>query len=133
MVSFSSLVLASSAITAAFAAPRPLPDLSGLRKRLMKRDTPQGTGINNGFFYSDWSDGSDYTYNNLAGGEYSVTWTSGSGNLVVGKGWNPGAAKYDTLLDSKSAHSHIFRPGMLHIAVPGVALAMDISLCMAGP
>ncbi len=111
MVSFSSLVLASSAINAAFAAPRPLPDLSGLRERFMKRDTPQGTGMNNGFFYSDWSDGSDYTYNNLAGGEYSVTWTSGSGNLVVGKGWNPGAAKYVTPPDNNPAHSNIFRPG----------------------
>ena len=93
MVSFSSLVLAGSAITAVFAVPRPFPDLSSLREQLMTRDTPQGTGTSDGFFYSDWSDGSSYTYNNLAGGEYSVKWNSGSGNLVVGKGWNPGAAK----------------------------------------
>ncbi|KAE9379478.1 glycoside hydrolase family 11 protein [Stipitochalara longipes BDJ] len=93
MISFSSLLLAGSAITAAFAAPRPLPDLSSLREQAMKRDTPQGTGTDDGFFYSNWSDGKDYTYNNLGSGEYSVSWTSGSGNLVVGKGWNPGAAK----------------------------------------
>ena len=96
MVSFSSLVLTGSVITAALAAPRPLPDLSGLREKFMKRDTPQGTGTSDGFFYSDWSDGSDYTYYNLPGGEYFVSWKSGSGNLVVGKGWNPGAAKYAT-------------------------------------
>lgn len=60
---------------------------------LVERATPQGTGFSNGYFYSSWSDGSSFTYNNLAGGEYSVQWTSGSGNLVVGKGWNPGGAK----------------------------------------
>jgi endo-1,4-beta-xylanase len=27
-----------------------------------------------------------------SGGSYSMTW-SGSGNLVGGKGWNPGAAR----------------------------------------
>jgi endo-1,4-beta-xylanase len=92
MVSFSSVVLACSAITAAFAAPGQLPDYSKLRE-VVERDTPQGTGTNNGYFYSCWSDGNSFSYNNLAGGEYSVKWTSGSGNLVVGKGWNPGGAK----------------------------------------
>jgi len=53
MVSFSSLVLAGSVTTAALAAPRPLPDLSGLREKFMKRDTPQGTGTSDGFFYSN--------------------------------------------------------------------------------
>lgn len=42
------------------------------------------------FFYSWWSDGgAPVTYTNLAGGSYSVEWQSG-GNLVGGKGWNPG-------------------------------------------
>lgn len=61
---------------------------------LIKRDTPQGTGMYHGYFYSDWSDGNDYTYTNLDGSKYSVKWTSGSGDLVVGKGWNPGGPKY---------------------------------------
>lgn len=32
------------------------------------------------------------TYTNTAGGGYSVDWSSG-GNLVGGKGWNPGTAR----------------------------------------
>ena len=37
-----------------------------------------------------------------------MNWKSGSGNLVVGKGWNPGAAKCVTSLEHKSAHSNHF-------------------------
>jgi len=59
---------------------------------LAKRTAP-GTGTDNGYFYSYWTDGnSQITYNNLAGGEYSITWGSG-GNFVAGKGWNPGSAR----------------------------------------
>jgi endo-1,4-beta-xylanase len=51
---------------------------------------PNGEGTNNGFFYSVYSDPTvTGTYTNLAGGEYSLTW-GGSGDVVVGKGWNPG-------------------------------------------
>jgi len=90
MVSFSSLALACTAITTVFAAPSAeLPDFSALAER----DTPQGTGTSNGFYYSNWSDGSGYNYNNLEGGRYTVKWQQGSGNLVVGKGWNPGSAR----------------------------------------
>jgi endo-1,4-beta-xylanase len=103
MVSFSSLVLACSAVIATFAAPAPIdfPNLSEVRE-LIQRDTPQGTGVSNGYFYSSWSDGNDFTYNNLPGGEYSVKWTSGSGNLVVGKGWNPGGLKYVLFISSQN-------------------------------
>lgn len=45
------------------------------------------------FYYSWWTDGgSDVTYTNLAGGQYSVRWSSG-GNFVGGKGWNPGSRR----------------------------------------
>jgi len=55
-----------------------------------KRALPNGTGTNNGYFYSVYSDSTvTGTYTNLAGGEYSLTW-GGSGDVVVGKGWNPG-------------------------------------------
>lgn len=90
MVLLSNFALAFSAFGAVFAAPsQDLLDFS----EIIHRDTPQGTGTNNGFFYSCWSDGSSFNYNNLEGGRYIVKWGSGSGNLVVGKGWNPGGPK----------------------------------------
>nr|CDS82506.1 glycoside hydrolase family 11 enzyme [uncultured eukaryote] len=53
--------------------------------------TPNSEGWHDGYYYSWWSDGQPTaTYTNLAGGQYSLTW-SGNGNLVGGKGWNPGA------------------------------------------
>ncbi|KAE9404044.1 hypothetical protein BT96DRAFT_447455 [Gymnopus androsaceus JB14] len=60
---------------------------------VLERGLGDGTGTNNGYFYSVYSDSSvTGTYTNLAGGEYSVNW-GGSGDLVVGKGWNPGGPK----------------------------------------
>ncbi|KAM0420800.1 hypothetical protein ACHAPT_011461 [Fusarium lateritium] len=45
------------------------------------------------FYYSWWTDGgADATYTNGAGGEYTVTWSDG-GNLVGGKGYNPGGRR----------------------------------------
>lgn len=59
---------------------------------LIERDTSV-TGIHNGYYYSWWTDGgATTTYSNGPGGQYSVKW-SGKGNLVGGKGWNPGSAK----------------------------------------
>lgn len=58
-----------------------------------RQNTPNGEGTHDGYFYSWWSDGaSPATYTNEAGGSYSVQWQSG-GNLVGGKGWNPGSAR----------------------------------------
>ncbi|KAF9077616.1 concanavalin A-like lectin/glucanase domain-containing protein [Rhodocollybia butyracea] len=51
---------------------------------------PNGVGTNNGYFYSVYSDSSvTGTYTNGPGGQYSLSW-GGSGDVVVGKGWNPG-------------------------------------------
>ncbi|KAF2461636.1 endo-1,4-beta-xylanase I precursor [Lineolata rhizophorae] len=85
MVAFSSLILAFSAVAGVFSAPNEL-----ISKR---QSTPSSTGIHNGYYYSWWTDGgSQVTYTNGPGGQYSVQWSSG-GNFVGGKGWNPGSRK----------------------------------------
>ena len=84
MVSFTQLFTALTAVAGTLAAPNLLEP---------RQNTPNGEGTHDGYFYSWWSDGaSPATYTNLAGGSYSVTWQSG-GNLVGGKGWNPGHAR----------------------------------------
>jgi len=53
------------------------------------------TGTNNGYFYSFYlSSGSACITlsDNYGGGNYSTTWSLGStGDMVAGKGWNPGS------------------------------------------
>ncbi|KAJ3093454.1 hypothetical protein HK100_006604 [Physocladia obscura] len=82
--------LTISLIVAFFGIVSAMP-LGNTTDSLIKRSgTPSSTGYNNGFYYSFWTDGlASATYTNLAGGKYSLTW-SGNGNLVGGKGWNPG-------------------------------------------
>ncbi|KAF2834335.1 glycoside hydrolase family 11 protein [Patellaria atrata CBS 101060] len=85
MVVFSSLLVAALAATGAIASPTA--NTGELSKR---QNTPNGEGTHDGFFYSWWSDGgAPATYTNLAGGSYEVRWQNG-GNMVGGKGWNPG-------------------------------------------
>ncbi|KAG9020257.1 hypothetical protein FRB95_004770 [Tulasnella sp. JGI-2019a] len=89
MVSFSSLLISSVAFAVVSALP-------GNYSALVSRSgTASSTGTDGGYYYSYWTDGgADATYTNKGGGEYSLVW-SGDGNVVGGKGWNPGAARRD--------------------------------------
>ena len=91
MVSFTALFAAATAFAGALAAPTDLAMRGSTA--LVERKTPSSTGMNNGFYYSFWTDGgSDVTYTNGAAGSYSVKWGSG-GNFVGGKGWQKGSAR----------------------------------------
>ena len=82
--SLSALVLGLCTVAGVVAAPTSLD----------KRNTPNSSGTNGGYFYQFWSDGNgDITYTNGAAGQYSVQW-NGNGDFTAGKGWNPGSARY---------------------------------------
>ncbi|PVF90899.1 hypothetical protein CPB86DRAFT_792389 [Serendipita vermifera] len=87
MVSFTILVLAVASIVGAFAIPT----------NVAERDTegsnflPSSIGIPEMPNYYLWKDGTaQVNFTNGSGGQYTVTWTSGS--FIAGKGWNPGAS-----------------------------------------
>jgi endo-1,4-beta-xylanase len=50
-----------------------------------------GQGTFDGFFWQNFvAGGFDVIFTNIAGGQYEVQW-SGSGDFVVGQGFNPGS------------------------------------------
>ncbi|KAK2605770.1 hypothetical protein N8I77_008584 [Diaporthe amygdali] len=81
---------------------------------LVARQSQSQTGTNNGYYYSFWTDGgSQVTYTNGPGGQYSITWGSG-GNFVGGKGkrkhsgWNPGSAREITYSGTYSPNGNSY-------------------------
>ncbi|KAH7242501.1 glycosyl hydrolases family 11-domain-containing protein [Fusarium tricinctum] len=90
MVAFTSVFAGLTLVAGSLAAPTE----EGMFSKISKRaGTPNSSGMHDGFYYSWWSDGgADATYTNGAGGSYSMEWKDG-GNVVGGKGFNPGKAR----------------------------------------
>lgn len=94
MVSFSSLLLASSALAGVLAAPTELALRSPGTVAKRQTYTSSETGTSNGYYYMFWNGGGGSGTFTLGStpGEYTMTW-SGDGNLVGGTGWATGAAR----------------------------------------
>ncbi|KAH6026427.1 endo-1,4-beta-xylanase [Parastagonospora nodorum] len=108
MVSFTSIVTAAIAATGAMAAPATDVAARSSGDLVARQNTPSSTGTHNGCYYSWWTDNSaQATYTNGAGGSYSVKWGSG-GNLVGGKGWNPGSARTITYSGTYSPNGNSY-------------------------
>ncbi|KAG6844852.1 hypothetical protein H0H87_003095 [Tephrocybe sp. NHM501043] len=90
MVSFTNLLTFCSAALAVTA----MPSFSNSTE-LTKRTTisTSSTGTLNGYFYSLWMQNSAGATMDVNNGQYSLTWTTASENVVGGIGWNPGSAK----------------------------------------
>ena len=67
----------------------------------------RGAGTHDGYYYTSWRDSGEVCMTLGEAGHYAVTWgLGGRGNMVVGKGWKPGAE------DRKVGYNAgIFEPG----------------------
>ncbi|KAF5366575.1 hypothetical protein D9758_008916 [Tetrapyrgos nigripes] len=93
MFSLSSIFVTAAAVASVFAMPATNGTEGEFFGLVQRAGTPSSTGTSNGFYYSWWTDGAaQATYTNGAGGQYSLSWSGNNGNLVGGKGWNPGTS-----------------------------------------
>jgi endo-1,4-beta-xylanase len=115
MVSFTALLAAGATFAGVLAYPHDVLGMSANVNLAERKLLPRGEGTHDGYFYSWWSDGaSPATYTNEAGGRYSVQWQAG-GNLVGGKGWNPGTARSITY----TANWNVVNNGNSYLTVYG--------------
>ncbi|KAH9480913.1 Endo-1,4-beta-xylanase A [Psilocybe cubensis] len=100
MVSFKSLLVLCSAAVA-FAIP-----FGNSTEEIDRRATitTSSTGTVNGYYYSLWEQVNSGVSMNIGTGQYSLTWSSSSQDVVAGIGWNPGSARTIT-------YSGSFNPG----------------------
>ncbi|RXW13657.1 hypothetical protein EST38_g12200 [Candolleomyces aberdarensis] len=82
-----------TAATALFSSVLAAPSAEPSVELEARAGTPSSAGTHSGYYYSWWTDnaGTAY-YTNENGGSYSLQWSGNNGNLVGGKGWNPGTA-----------------------------------------
>lgn len=91
MVSFTRIALFAVAIIGGVALPTNTTQSEDF-SILSRSGTPSSTGFSNGYYFSWWTDGAaQATYTNGGGGQYSLSWSGNNGNIVGGKGWNPGS------------------------------------------
>ncbi|KAH7336667.1 putative endo-1,4-beta-xylanase A precursor [Rhexocercosporidium sp. MPI-PUGE-AT-0058] len=84
MVSFTTAFVGAAVVAGVLANP-----IEVIPTELSRRNTPNGQGTNNGYFYQFWDDGSkgNTVYTNGDAGSYSVTWNN-VGDFTAGKGWS---------------------------------------------
>jgi len=91
MVSFSYLIALCTA-AAVLAAPA---EHANATSELDRRATitTSSTGTSGGYYYSLWEQVNSGVSMNIGTGQYSLTWTAASTDVVAGIGWNPGSAQ----------------------------------------
>lgn len=96
MLLLKNVALLAAVILPVFSLPYNATEYLGFLDLLPRAGTSSGTGYNNGYYYSFWTDGGgEVTYTNGDAGSYSVSWVN-CNNFVGGKGWNPGSTRIIT-------------------------------------
>ncbi|KAF7300501.1 Endo-1,4-beta-xylanase [Mycena chlorophos] len=96
MAKFSTSLLALALVVTSASAlliPTSEKNITITNNKLASRSTVEqpGSGTYDGMYWASYvTSGFDVIYTNIAGGQYEVQW-DGSGDFVVGQGWNPGA------------------------------------------
>ncbi|KEY74799.1 hypothetical protein S7711_09806 [Stachybotrys chartarum IBT 7711] len=115
MVALSKLALVSAVCGGAASASASASLQDGTLRR--RQSTPNSRGYHDGFYYMWWNDGlSNATYRNEVGGGYSLDWELG-GNLLGGKGWNPGKTDRTIKFSGRyeaDRNSYLAVYGMMH-------------------